>query len=444
MTVSKVDTGAPTRTRYSERWVQLLIGVVCMVMIANLQYGWNLFVNPINAELHWGRAAIQVAFTLFVLTETWLVPIEGWFVDRLGPKVVVSVGGIAVAVAWTIDSFAQSLALFYIAAIISGIGAGAVYGTCVANALKWFADRRGLAAGLTAAGFGAGAAITVVPIREVIGTYGYHAAFLWFGLVQGLVILALAQHLRAPARDQIPLMTQGRIQQTEHQFRPTEALRTPLFWVLYVMFVLVAAGGLMATAQLASIASDFGVADTPTSFLFVAGTTLTLALTLDNTLNGLARPFFGWISDLIGRETTMFIVFSLGALSILGLGYLGNTPTLFILLSGAVYFTWGEIFSLFPSMCTDAFGATFAATNAGLLYTAKGAAALLVPLANVLTTATGSWHAVFLVAALMNAAAALAALCVLRPMRIAHHRAQASRANTETSIRPKRDDLLWQ
>jgi len=410
----------------STRWLQLLAGMVCMVMIANLQYGWNLFVNPLDAKYHWGRAAIQVAFTIFVLTETWLVPVEGWFVDRYGPRIVVAVGGVLVAVAWVINSYADSIVLLYTAAIISGIGAGAVYGTCVGNALKWFADRRGLAAGLTAAGFGAGAAATVVPIQQVIEAYGYEQAFFWFGLGQGAVILVLSQFLKAPASDNVAANPQQRNQQSVHQYHFTEMLRTPLFWVMYTMFVLVAAGGLMATAQLASIAADFGVANTPVTFLWITGTTLTIALTVDNVLNGVARPFFGWVSDQIGRENTMFIVFSLGAISILSLGYLGNTPWSFILLGGAVYFTWGEIYSLFPSMCTDSFGIKFAATNAGALYTAKGTAALLVPLANVLTTATGSWHSVFAVASIMNAVAALMAMFLLKPLRSAHHQASAN------------------
>jgi MFS transporter, OFA family, oxalate/formate antiporter len=412
----------PQAPAMANRWLQLLGGIVCMVMIANLQYGWNLFVGPIDAKFHWGRAAIQVAFTLFVLTETWLVPIEGWFVDRYGPRVVVAVGGVLVAIAWAINSYADSLPVLYLAAIVSGVGAGAVYGTCVGNALKWFAERRGLAAGLTAAGFGAGAAATVVPIREVIGAYGYQNAFLWFGIGQGLIILLVSQMLKAPAPGQIAANAQMRNQQTVRQYQFSEMLGTPLFWVMYVMFVLVAAGGLMATAQLALIAADFGVANTPVSFLWITGTTLTIALTVDNVLNGLARPFFGWVSDRIGREITMFIVFSCGALSILGLGFLGNTPLSFIVLGGAVYFTWGEIYSLFPSMCTDAFGTKNAATNAGALYTAKGTASLLVPLANILTTATGNWHAVFVVAAVMNAVAAVAAILVLKPLRAAHHR----------------------
>ncbi len=153
-----------------------------MVMIANLQYGWTLFVNPIDQKYHWGTAAIQLAFSVFIATETWLVPIEGWFVDRFGPRVVVALGGVFVACAWALNSVAGSLWELYVAAALSGIGAGAVYGTCVGNALKWFPDLRGLAAGLTAAGFGAGTAATVIPIREMILGYGYQSAFLWFGL----------------------------------------------------------------------------------------------------------------------------------------------------------------------------------------------------------------------------------------------------------------------
>ena len=364
------------------RVLQLVIGIVCMVMIANLQYGWSLFVDPINRQHHWGRAAIQVAFSLFVLTETWLVPVEGWLVDRFGPRLVVMAGGVLVALAWAIDSVAASLPVLYGAAILSGIGAGAVYGTCVGNALKWFADRRGLAAGLTAAGFGAGAAATVVPIRWIIANHGYQSAFLWFGLFQGAVILIASQFLKAPTVR--PVATEPLANsQAARSYSPPEVLRTPLFWVLYVMFVLVAAGGLVVTAQLASIAADFGVADAPLSLLGMTGTVLTIALIVDNVLNGLARPFFGWISDRIGREVTMFIAFSLAAVAIWSLGMYGHNPMLFVLTGAFIYFTWGEIYSLFPATCTDAYGFKYATTNAGMLYTAKGTAALLVPLASL-------------------------------------------------------------
>src|SRR5262252_258560 len=216
------------------RVVQLVAGVICMVMIANLQYGWTYFVDPINAKFNWGRPAIQVAFTIFVATETWLVPVEGWFVDKFGPRIVVMFGGIVVALAWTLNSFASSLPMLYLGATISGIGAGAVYGTCVGNALKWFADRRGLAAGLTAAGFGAGAAATVYPIISVIKNYGYDKAFLWFGLGQGLVILVLSQLLKAPRPGEAPKPVARKLAQTARDYRPTQMAATPVFWILYV------------------------------------------------------------------------------------------------------------------------------------------------------------------------------------------------------------------
>src|ERR1700691_5233179 len=213
------------------RWGQLICGIICMVMIANLQYGWTLFVNPIDQKYHWGSAAIQVAFSVFIATETWLVPIEGWFVDRFGPRIVVAFGGVLVAIAWALDSTASSLPVFYVAAALSGVGAGAVYGTCVGNALKWFPDRRGLTAGLTAAGFGAAAAATVVPIRDVILAFGYEAAFLWFGLAQGLVILILSFLLRAPQPGETPKPA-VRLTQTTRNYTPIEMLRSPSFYLL--------------------------------------------------------------------------------------------------------------------------------------------------------------------------------------------------------------------
>ncbi len=398
------------------RWGQLVCGLMCMVMIANLQYGWTLFVNPIEEKYHWGVPAIQVAFSVFIATETWLVPVEGWFVDRFGPRIVVAFGGIIVSVAWTLNSFADSLVLLYVAAAIGGLGAGAVYGTCIGNALKWFPDRRGLAAGLTAAGFGAGAAATVIPIRNVIIGYGYEAAFLWFGLAQGLVILVLSQALRAPQPGETPKPA-ARLTQSLREYAPLDMLKSPIFWLLYLMFVLVASSGLMATAQIAPIALDFKLADREVTLLFVTATTLSFALVFDNVLNGLARPFFGWISDVIGRENTMAIVFSFGALAYWGLSEFGRAPYMFIIMTGFIFFTWGEIFSLFPATCTDTFGARYATTNAGLLYTAKGAAAWVVPLASVFKNYTGHWYLVFVVATTMNLVVAAVALFVLKPMR---------------------------
>ena len=409
---------ATARASGAKRWGQLLFGIICMVMIANLQYGWTLFVNPIDQKYHWGRAAIQVAFTIFVLTETWLVPFEGYLIDRFGPKIMVCGSGVLVAIAWVINSMADSLLLLYVGAAIGGIGAGVIYGASVGNALKWFPDRRGLAAGLTAAGFGAGSALTVVPIANMIQSNGYEAAFLWFGLGQGVVVVLFALLLKAPQAGEVSALASPAVLQTQRDYGPTEAIRTPVFWVMYAMFVMVGAGGLMAIAQLAPIANDYKIAGIPVSILGLTLPALTFALTIDRVLNGVCRPFFGWVSDHIGRENTMFVAFFVEGVGIYALLHFANNPMLFVILSGLVFFAWGEIYSLFPATCTDIYGRKFATTNYGMLYTAKGTASLLVPLANLLTTATGSWHAVFYVAASLNIVAAVMALFVLKPMRI--------------------------
>jgi OFA family oxalate/formate antiporter-like MFS transporter len=388
-----------------------------MVMIANLQYGWTLFVNPIDQKYHWGRAAIQVAFTIFVLTETWLVPIEGYLIDRFGPKLMICGSGVLVAIAWVINSIADSLVLLYVGAAIGGIGAGVIYGGSVGNALKWFPDRRGLAAGLTAAGFGAGSALTVVPIYNMIQSSGYETAFLWFGLIQGAVVVLVGLLLRAPQPGEAPVPAAPAVQQTRRDYGPGEVLKSAPFWLMYVMFVMVGAGGLMATAQLAPIAKDFKIDTIPVSILGLTLPALTFALSLDRILNGFTRPFFGWVSDHIGRENTMFIAFMLEGIGIYVLLLAANNPLLFVILSGLVFFAWGEIYSLFPATCTDIYGRKFATTNYGLLYTAKGTAALLVPFANVLQKATGSWTSVFVIAALLNIVAAVLALVVLKPLR---------------------------
>jgi OFA family oxalate/formate antiporter-like MFS transporter len=416
MTVTTEATASPPAEGTYFRWLQLAMGIVCMAMIANLQYGWTLFVDPIDAKFHWGRAAIQLAFTLFVVTETWLVPIEAWFVDKYGPRVVVMFGGVMIAIAWILNSYADTLVLLYAAAIIGGIGAGAVYGTCVGNALKWFPDRRGLAAGATAAGFGAGAAITVVPIANMIAASGYQYAFLTFGIGQGLVVFILAFFLRKPSRVMPAKKKQLNLPQTKIDFTPPQVLRSPIFWVMYLVFVMVAAGGLMAAAQIAPIAKDFKIANEPVGLLGFQMAALTFAISLDRIFDGFGRPFFGWVSDQIGREHTMFIAFATGALMLLTLSAYGHIPIVFVL-STAVYFgVFGEIYSLFPATSGDTFGVKYATTNNGMLYTAKGTASLLVPLASLVAASYG-WQAVFVIAVALNATAALLALFVIKPMR---------------------------
>jgi MFS transporter, OFA family, oxalate/formate antiporter len=415
--MSQYAQGRPAATR----WIQLAIGIVCMIMIANLQYGWTLFVHPLNEAHGWALADIQVAFSIFVALETWLTPIAGWIVDnlgpRVGPKLVVAAGGILIAIAWMMNSRAETLWALYLGAVISGVGAGAVYATCVGNAVKWFSDRRGLAVGLTAAGFGAGAALTVIPIRSAIAADGYAAAFFWFGLIQGTIVFILAWLLKAPLPGGAISTAPIKVNQSAQSYAPLTMLQSPVFWVLYVMFVLVSASGLMATAQIALIANDFKIADT---VLFLGGSTLTVALLVDNIANGAARPFFGWISDQIGREYTMAIAFGLGGVGYWLLGTAGTAPWAFVIFTGLIFLTWGEIFSLFPSTCTDTFGPKFATVNVSLLYTAKGASAFLVPLANVIKASTGSWHLVFVATAFMNFVVVGLALFVLRPLRSRH------------------------
>jgi MFS transporter, OFA family, oxalate/formate antiporter len=344
---------------------------------------------------------------------------------------VVMAGGILCGIGWVVNSVAGSLTTLYVAAAISGVGAGAVYGTCVGNALRWFPDRRGLAAGLTAAGFGAGSALTVMPISAMIKTSGYESAFLYFGIGQGLVVFVLSwlltdpRHVVSPAlrRKATAPSSVAAVPQTARDYRPPEVLRSPVFWIMYVMFVLVASGGLMATAQLGPIAKDFKIGDLPVTLIGLTLPALPFALALDRIVNGITRPFFGWVSDRIGRERTMLIAFSLECVGILALYAFGVNPIAFVLLSGLVFFAWGEIYSLFPSTCADTFGTKYAAANAGMLYTAKGTASLLVPLSSALVAATGGWRAVFITAAVLNAVAALLAWFVLRPIRLAHLRA---------------------
>ena len=410
------------------RWGQLTLGIVCMVSIANLQYGWTLFVLPISEAHGWTRAAIQVAFTVFVVCETWLLPLEGYVVDRIGPRFTTCAGGVLIGGAWVLDSVAASLAMLYLAAVLGGIGSGFIYGATVGNAIKWFPDRRGLAAGLTAAGFGAGSAVTVVPISNMIASSGYRATFLFFGLLQGILVAVAALFLRAPpghdAARETAVAPSGmiatrpsRLHDLTRDYTPGEVAREPVFWLMYLMFVLVGAGGLVATAQLSVIAADFGVATSPVTLLGITMPALTFALAIDRVMNGVTRPFFGWVSDHIGRENTMFIAFLMEGLGILVLTRLASDPVAFVIVTGVVFFAWGEIYSLFPAVCGDTFGRRFAATNYGLLYTAKGTAALLVPLGSLLRDLTGNWLAVLYVAAAVNLLTAALALLALKPLR---------------------------
>jgi OFA family oxalate/formate antiporter-like MFS transporter len=420
-TIARVDSPPPPLTTHvsPNRWLQLVLGIICMASVANLQYGWTLFVLPIQQQWGWTKAEIQVAFSIFILLETWLVPFEGAIVDRIGPRWMVLAGGACTFLAWFINSHATTLGMLYLGGAVAGFAAGAVYGTCVGNALKWFPDKRGLCGGLTAAGFGAGAAITIAPIRAMIQSSGYQHTFLVFAIIYGVIIVIVANFIKAPTPEDLPPPSSIRVLQGTEDVPPSQAVRSPIFWIMYLMFFLVAAGGLMSAAQLAPIAKERGISDSLVTFFGITAPAIVVALTAHNITNGVGRPLNGWISDHIGRANMMGIAFGIEAVCLAAFGFFGTTPVSFIITDALVFLFWGDIFSLFAATVGDAFGRQYVTVNYGIMYTAKGVASLLVPLGNVLTHATGSWHAVYAVGCGMNVVAALLGFFALRPMIIA-------------------------
>ena len=388
------------------RWVQLSLMIACTVMLSNMQYGWTLFVNPMHNETHWPKAGIQLAFTIMVLVNTWLAPVQGMLVDRYGPRPVVLSGGIFGALSWFLDGRASSLPTLYVAAVIGGLAVGCVFGTCMGTALKWFPDRRGLATGLIAAGFGLGAAFTASPLTAMIRNSGYRHAFLIFGLIQGGTVVVLSLLLCKPV---VPAAWAAArtVRQRAGDFTPAQTIRKPVFWMIYVVYVMVAFGGMVITAQLGPIAGDFAI----------ALPVLTIAISIDNFANGITRPLSGFISDKIGRENAMLLIFGCEGLAFLGMIAFGHNPTGFVIFAALIFLFWGEVFCIFPAICGDTFGVSHAAANNGLMYTAKGTSALAVPVASLLFSATGSWNTVLLASAICSIAAGILAKFVVAPMR---------------------------
>ncbi|SON55388.1 Oxalate:formate exchange protein [Hartmannibacter diazotrophicus] len=421
------DSIAPVSgaSQSKERWKYLVLCVIAMVMIANLQYGWSVFVLPLQKATGWQISQIQFAFTLFVALETWGTPLNGWIADRIGPRVVMGMGGLLIAVGWILNAYAGSIWSLYFGSALTGFAAGAVYCTGVGTTVKWFKDNRGLAVGLVAGGFGAGTALTIIPIRMVIENYGYSAAFFWFGLIQGGIVLLISLFVRNPRPGEAPepkKKDENKIEQTSRSYSPREMLSSRVFWVLYVLDLLMCAGGLAFTAYLAPIAHAYHVAD---SVVLLGATALSVALVFANVMNGVARPFFGWVSDRIGLWETMSLAFAIGGVSYYLLTVVGQNPYGLIFFTGMIFFCWGEIFSLFPAMCTDLFGSAYATTNTSLLYTAKGAAGFLVPVAALVVGQTGNWNNLLLLAAGINILAVVAVVTVLRPAVIRHHEQEA-------------------
>ncbi len=418
--------GSPGQQGPAYRWIQLVVGVACMVAASNVQYAWTLFVPEIQEAHGWSRAAIQTAFTIFVLVQTWSTPVVGHFIDRRGPRDLVLFGGVMTGLTWVLNSYAESLTGFYLASVVGGIGVGCVYATCINNALKWFPDRRGLAVGLTAAGYGSGTIVTIIPIANMIARSSYQNAFFLFGLIQGAVIFFFAWFLRAPQGGETVYSTQ--VVQSRRDYTLGEALRTPVFWVMLAMFTGTVTGGLMAVAQLGVMAEDFGVRDLEVNAYFFVMAALPFALMMDRVMNGVSRPLFGWLSDHIGREKTMFLAFTTEGLGIAALATFGHNPWAFVLLSGVVFLAWGEVYSLFSATAGDTFGTKHIGKIYGVLYTAKGFAALLVPFGNLLMEATGTWATVLFGMAALDICAGATAILVLRPMLRRHHAQNDSNA----------------
>jgi OFA family oxalate/formate antiporter-like MFS transporter len=404
---------------FSNRWVQLIAGITGMVAVANFQYSWTLFVRPLHDYRGWEITDIQYAlYFFFIPAQTCLAPLQGYLAERFGPRRLLISGGILASLGWIISAVTLSLPILYAAQMLTGCGSGIVYSISVGSALKWFPDRRGLAAGLTAAAFGAGAATTVRPVRWTIQHHGYEQAFLWFGLGQGLIIILAALVMRFPRYGEVPASFQSRVLQSGRDYTPGEMLRSGGFWLVYVMMMMGAIPGLLMLGHIAPMAGDFGVAETPITLLWFTSATLPLAMELDLIMGGLTRPVFGWISDHIGREIAIFLAFSLEGLALFVLLQFGHEPIVFVLMCGLAFFGWGAVFSLFPAVSGDMFGRKFAATNYSLLYTAKGAASLLVSLCFLLRTQSGGWAPVFAVMIAADGIAAFLALLVLRPLRV--------------------------
>jgi len=403
------------------RWIELAAGIVAMMAIANLQYAWTLFTGPLTSSLHSSLPAIQVAFSAFVLAETWLLPFEGALIDWLGPRGMLAIGGVLVGLGWIGAGKAMSVTQLIVAYAIGGVGAGAVYGGSIGNVLKWFPDRRGLTVGLTSGAYGIGTALTVAPIAKMIKSSGYAHTLVVWGIIQGIVVIAAALFLAKPPAGWSPpgwKELQGqqkrKVRESSVSLTPGQMVRTLPFWLIYLMMTLMAFGGLAVTAQLGPIAKFYHVDKVVIAFGWTA---LVLAIELDRILNGFTRPFFGWISDHIGRENTMFIAFTLEAVAVFALIHLIHKPLWFISLSGFTFFAWGEIYSLFPSITADLFGEKWATTNYGIVYTSKGLASIFAgPVAALASVRTGNWIGVFWVMIACDLTAAILALAWLKPV----------------------------
>jgi OFA family oxalate/formate antiporter-like MFS transporter len=392
-----------------KRWIQFGSAVLAMIMIANLQYAWTLFVKPMQQATGWKLSGIQWALTVFLFLETWITPVEGWMIDRLGPRIFLTMGGVLCGLGWGSLGYAHSLTQLYVLYGVAGIGAAFVYSCSISTALKWFPDMRGFASGLTTAAFGAGSALFIPMIAHILKVDSYRSAFLYTGIGQGILIILAAQVLHNPPADfhieNVAKTTRtSRVRKNLAQYTSFEMLSTPHFYLLYAAFVLTSIGGLMITAQADPVARGLGIP---------AGV-IVAAISFSRVANGAGRLFWGWISDFLGREIAMFIPFVLQAFSLVGVLTLGRTSsTGFTVCMLAVFFTWGSMFALFPAIVGDFYGARNATSNYGFLYTAKGVASVIgIGIGTMVYEKSGSWSAIFYSCAALTLLSAVLVLVV--------------------------------
>jgi len=407
-------------SKTSTRWIQLVLGLIAMMSISSPQYVWTLFTKSFQDGLHTTLPAIQITFSILIVLQTWLSPLQGYLVDKFGARVLIAIGCLLSGLGWISSAYVTSLTGLYLTyGLFCGIGTGIVYIGIIGLMVRWFPDRRGFATGMVAAGYGFGAIATTFPIDTMMKSAGYQHTLVVFGIILGLIGAAAALAMRMPGPgDVLPVAP---IMASKTSVEPKQMLRSRVFWLMFFMMTMMSTGGLMIISQFAAFSRDFGVAN-----VMVFGlAALPLALTVDRLTNGLTRPFFGWVSDHIGRENTMAIAFLMEAAAVTMMVLFRDNALVFVILSGLVFFGWGEIFSLFPSTLTDTFGSKYATTNYGFLYMAQGVGSVLGgPLAALLHDQTGSWMPVFTIIIVMDALTGILALAVLKPMRRAYTASQ--------------------
>jgi oxalate/formate antiporter len=404
------------------KWVQLALGVICMMSISSPQYVWALFTKPIMGQLGVTLTELQVTFSILIVLQTFFSPFQGYLVDKFGPRLLLSIGTILTGLSWVLSANLTTVSNLYITyGVLGGLGTGIVYIGVVGLMVRWFPNNRGFAVGMVAAGYGIGALLTTFPISTSLAESGLQGTLTFFGYLIGVVGLLAAQGIRVPHADRV--QTASQIEAAASGVAPKTMLKTPVFWLMFLMMSMMSTSGLMVISQMGAFAKDFGI----TSATVFGMAALPLALTIDRVTNGLTRPFFGWVSDKLGREYTMTIAFGLEAIAMLLWVMTRSDPVMFVLLSGIVFFGWGEIFSLFPSTLTDTFGQKHATTNYGFLYMAQGVGSIIGgPIAAYIHGVADSWIPVFAIMIALDATAAILAFFVLRPMRAKYMQARAA------------------